>query len=118
MARHLDLGARGEDVAARRYERAGFDVVERNWRCKEGELDLVLRRGALVVFCEVKTRSTDRFGSGAASVDARRQRRLRNAALMWLRSCPDAGRLDLRFDVALVRPRGDAFAIDVIESAF
>ena len=47
--RHLSLGAFGEDAAARWYERAGYDVVGRNWRCAFGELDLVVRRGSLVV---------------------------------------------------------------------
>lgn len=48
------LGSAGEDLAAAEYERRGYEVLARNWRCREGELDLVLRSGATVVFCEVK----------------------------------------------------------------
>ncbi len=63
------LGADGEAVAALWYRRRGYTVVEQNWRCRQGELDLIVtRRGELVV-CEVKTRRSDRYGSGAAAVD-------------------------------------------------
>ena len=57
------LGRFGEDVAARHLERAGLVLVERNWRCREGEIDIVARDGAVLVFCEVKTRSRPGFGS-------------------------------------------------------
>ncbi len=65
------LGAEGEDLAARWYEDHGYEVLERNWRRREGEVDLIVRQGKTVVFCEVKTRTTDRFGTGRR-VGARR----------------------------------------------
>ena len=61
------LGRWGEDLVARRYETAGYEVLDRNWRIKGGELDLVLGRHDEIVFCEVKTRSSDCFGSGGGS---------------------------------------------------
>lgn len=87
-------------------------MLDRNWRVRGGELDLVLSRGSQIVFCEVKTRSSSRFGSGLEAVDARKQRFLRRTAMSWLDAHPVRG--ELRFDVATVTgPR-----IEVLEAAF
>ncbi len=59
--RRLDLGARGEELAVAWYTSRGYTVLGRNWRCRDGELDLVVSRDRCVVFCEVKTRSGDRL---------------------------------------------------------
>lgn len=107
------LGAEGEATAAAWYEARGYDIVARNWRCREGELDLVVRRGRQLVFVEVKTRTTDRFGVPAEAVTLAKQRRLRGLAMRYL---ADTGTRasDLRFDVVAILA-GD---IDVIEAAF
>ncbi|MEZ5347909.1 MAG: YraN family protein [Microthrixaceae bacterium] len=110
---HLALGRHGEDLAAAWYLERGYELIARNWRCPAGELDLVLRTGSTVVFCEVKTRTSERFGSPFEAVDRRRQGRLRSAALEFLR-CETAGARSLRFDVAgvigsAVEVRQDAF---------
>jgi len=90
MARHdhLALGRYGEDRAARWYAGRGYTVVDRNWRCAAGELDLVLVRsgpgGHELVVAEVKTRSSDRFGSPLEAVGPDKQRRLRRLAGEWL----------------------------------
>lgn len=107
------LGAAGEDRAADWYRRAGYEVLARNWRCPEGELDLVLRAGGSIVFCEVKTRSSDRFGLPAEAVTAAKQRRLRVLAARFLREHPQQGARP-RFDVASVM--GDH--VEVLEGAF
>src|SRR6478735_3877110 len=70
-------GRWGEREVARWYEHHGGIVLDRNWRCPTGELDLVVRIGATVVFCEVKARRSDDFGGGAAAVGWTKQRRLR-----------------------------------------
>lgn len=107
------LGARGEDAVAAWYEAAGYTVVARNWRCRTGELDLVLRRAGTVVFCEVKTRSSLAFGAPQEAVTRVKQKRLRALAAEWLRTeAPSPG--DIRFDVASVL----GTEIDVIEAAF
>jgi putative endonuclease len=107
------LGADGEDQAAAWYVAQGYTVVCRNWRCREGELDLVVRRGRDLVFVEVKTRTTDRFGIPAEAVTAAKQRRLRGLAARYL---SDTGTRagTLRFDVVAILA-GD---LQVIEAAF
>ena len=66
--RRRALGAAGEDVAAAWYRAAGYEVLARNWRCREGELDLVVAGSGVVVFCEVKTRRGDAFGLPSEAV--------------------------------------------------
>lgn len=92
------LGRAGEDLAADYYRRLGFTVIERNHRRPGGELDLVVRRGSLLVFCEVKSRGTDRFGVPAEAVRGRKQARIRRLAAGWM-SDRRPGRVDVRFDV-------------------
>ncbi len=115
--RRKALGADGEAAVAAWYEAAGYEVIDRNWRCRTGELDLVVARGRTVVFCEVKTRRTDAFGAPVEAVTAAKQRRLRALAGQWLAQRAP-GRCDLRFDVASVRPSDGALAVEVLEGAF
>ena len=78
------LGQRGEDLASRWYDEHGYTVVDRNWRCSSGELDVIASCGASIVFCEVKTRSSDRYGRPAEAVNAAKQLRIRRLAAQWL----------------------------------
>lgn len=107
------LGAHGERRAARRYEAQGYEVVARNWRCGDGELDLVVRRGDTLAFVEVKTRTSDRFGHPAEAVTPAKQRRIRRLAQHF---CADTGQRApvLRFDVVSVL-RGQ---VEVYEGCF
>lgn len=106
------MGRWGERRVARHYESAGYVVLDTNWTVRGGELDLVVCRGDEIVFCEVKTRSSDRFGSGLEAVDHRKQQFLRRTAMSWLDAHERRGRL--RFDVATVTgPR-----IEIVEAAF
>ncbi len=111
------LGRAGEDVAAAWYEAHGYEILERNWRRREGEVDLIVRAGRTVAFCEVKTRTSDALGTGAESVLPAKQRRIRRLAARWLAELtPATGRalVDLRFDVVCIT----AGVVDVIEDAF
>jgi putative endonuclease len=112
MARRA-TGVAGEDAAAAWYEANGYEVVARNWRCREGELDLVVRRNRTIVFCEVKARGTDVFGSPAEAVNHLKRQRLRVLAAKWLEDSPVRPR-EIRFDVVSV-VNG---AVEVIEGAF
>lgn len=111
--RRLELGAQGEALAAQWYEAHGYQVIERNWRCREGEIDLIVRQGRSVVICEVKTRRTDAFGLPAEAVTATKQRKLRVLATRWLEVAPFRPQ-EIRFDVAAVL----AGQLEVIERAF
>lgn len=83
-SRSRSLGAFGEAYAARHLVDGGMVILDRNWRCELGEIDLVLRDGDAVVFCEVKTRSSAQYGSPLESVTARKAARLRRLAARWL----------------------------------
>jgi putative endonuclease len=107
------LGRRGEDDAEAYYVGRGFDVI-RNWRGTRGELDLICTLGPLVVFSEVKTRSSSRFGRGVEAVDARKQARIRRLAGEWLAQ-QDRRFDDVRFDMVDVDGRG---LLQVYESCF
>ena len=103
------LGAYGERVAVRVLADQGIRVLDRNWRCRAGELDVVARDGAALVFCEVKTRAAAGFGHPVEAVTAVKRRRLRLLARAWL-DAHDHHAPDLRFDVigVLVPPSGPA----------
>ncbi len=118
--RKLDLGAKGEGLAVAWYTGQGYQVLGRNWRCRDGELDLIVSRDRCVVFCEVKTRSGTGFGLPAEAVTGEKQRRLRRLATRWLgEQKPSVGYAEVRFDVACVTVRrGAEPALDVIEAAF
>jgi putative endonuclease len=107
------LGASGEAAVAEWYESRGYEVVERNWRCRAGELDLILRRNRTFVFCEVKTRTSDAFGAPVEAVSRSKQVRLRHLAARWLEEAPMRP-TEIRFDVASVL----AGQIEVLEGAF
>ncbi|HUO49797.1 MAG TPA: YraN family protein [Acidimicrobiales bacterium] len=125
--RRRRLGASGEDAAVRWYLQGGHEVLARNWRCAEGEIDLIARApDGTIVICEVKTRTSDAFGSPFEAVTAAKQRRIRRLAARWLAQGHPALRggrgpspVDVRFDVAAVRvgERG-ALSVEVLESAF
>jgi putative endonuclease len=98
------LGAYGEQLAARYLTEHGVQVVDRNWRCAHGEVDLVARDGDCLVFCEVKTRRSVRFGEPVEAVDWRKLARLRRLTAAWLRE-HDVRCARVRIDViAIVRP--------------
>jgi putative endonuclease len=93
-----ELGSHGERIAAAYLTRAGLRVLDRNWRCREGELDIVAREGSALVFCEVKTRRGTGFGHPVEAVTPAKQRRLRILAHRWL-AAHDEHAPDVRFDV-------------------
>ena len=104
------LGARGERIAAAFLTDLGLHVLDRNWRCRDGELDIVAREGTAIVFCEVKTRRGIGYGSPAEAVTPAKQRRLRTLAQRWLAAHDEHAR-DLRFDVVGVLVRGEGPAV-------
>jgi putative endonuclease len=92
------LGAYGERIAARRLLDEGMALVDRNWRCDLGELDLVLRDGDVLVFCEVKTRTSAAYGHPLEAVTPAKAERLRQLAARWVAEhdvTPEGIRIDV-----------------------
>ena len=108
-ARRQALGAYGEDVAARFLTTAGMVLLDRNWRCREGEIDLVLREGQVLVVCEVKTRTSDLCGTPHEAITGAKLERLQRLGQAWMLAhevLAEDTRVDL---VAVLRPaRGPA----------
>lgn len=106
------LGLYGEQLAARHLVDQGMVVLDRNWRCDLGEIDLVLRDGDALVVCEVKTRSSTAYGSPLEAVDEVKVARLRRLAARWLADHqlrPFEVRIDL---VGILRPRSGAMELE------
>lgn len=101
MNRHGNLGRDGEDRAVRLLEARGYRIVGRNVRVPGGEIDVIAKDGDVVVFVEVKARTSASFGSALAAVDARKRRKLRALAADWLQIAAPHARA--RFDVVTVR---------------
>jgi putative endonuclease len=111
---NISLGRAGEERAAAHYRAHGYVVLAQNWRAgRSGEIDLVVARDDVLVICEVKTRSSERFGLPFEAVDWRKQRRLRTLAVAFLQAHhTHAG--SIRFDVASVR----GSTVEILEAAF
>ncbi len=114
------LGAWGEQLAADHLVASGLEVLDRNWTCAEGELDLVAREAdGTVVFVEVKTRSGVGFGLPAEAVGRAKARKLRTLACRWLLENRPPGATELRFDViGVVRLPGAAPELTHLRAAF
>lgn len=97
----MDLGRRAEEQVAQMLERRGFRVIGRNVRVGRLEIDIIAGRDNLVVFCEVRSRSNDRWITPAQTIDYRKIKRLRSAAARWL-SEARIGVKEVRFDAASV----------------
>ena len=109
------LGERGETIAARHLTRLGLVVVDRNWRCDAGEIDLVLRDGAVLVICEVKTRTSTDYGDPLEAVTPTKVARLRRLAARWLR-VHDCHPEDVRIDmVGVLAPPGRQVEVEHVE---
>lgn len=104
----------GEDRAAAWYVEHGYEIVVRNWRCRDGELDLIARHGRALVFCEVKARTGDAFGTPAEAVTPAKRARIRRLAARWLSEWDGPRAREIRFDVVAVTPAG----VEVLEGAF
>ena len=113
------LGQFGEEQAARYLRRRFYSIVERNYRCRFGEIDLIARRGGILAFVEVKLRKDDAHGEAREFVTAQKQQRVLAAAQLWLSQ--NETELQPRFDVIEVyAPNGENGPVKIrhIENAF
>jgi len=113
----LALGRKGEDEAATALKKSGYRIVDRNYRCRYGEIDIVAVHGGVVVFIEVKTRGSDRFGAPAEGVDYRKQVRITRSSSMYL---AEKGLVEseVRFDVVSVRAVDGGLEVEIVRDAF
>lgn len=112
------IGLAAESQAQGYLERQGLKLLTRNYRCPHGELDLIMTDGRSTVFVEVRLRRNRRFGSGADSIDARKQGKLTAAALHYLQRHPVQAQRPARFDVISIGAGDNDAAIDWITDAF
>ncbi|HTN70823.1 MAG TPA: YraN family protein [Methylomirabilota bacterium] len=111
------FGKEGERLAERYLQQKGYKIVERNYRCRGGEVDLIVLDRKIIVFVEVKTRSDHRFGSPLEAVETRKQQKMIRAAQFFLHEKKLHSR-DARFDVVGISWRGQKPAVEHIENAF
>ena len=111
-------GARWEDAALEYLDAAGLKLVERNFTCRYGEIDLVMRDAGSLVFVEVRFRDSARHGSGTLSVGAGKRAKLVRAAAIWLQAHPACAGAPCRFDVVGCSGAPDAPAFDWTRAAF
>ncbi len=117
MAAKDELGIRGERIAERHLVARGMTLLDRNWRCAQGEIDLVLRDGEETVFVEVKTRRSVAYGHPLEAITVVKLARLRRLAAAWTAAHADAGRI--RIDaVAVIAPHDAPATIDHLERVF
>jgi len=115
--RHLLIGAAGEAMAAQYLKKEGYRLLEQNYRTPFGEIDIVARDGEVIVFIEVKSRSGTQFGSPQSAVDRRKQAKISQVALAYLKD-NKIGEVSCRFDVVTVLKKERGFEIALIRNAF
>jgi putative endonuclease len=96
------VGNTAEDIAALHLQQIGYRIIGRNVRMPEGEIDIVARDGAVVVFIEVKMRRSQRFGSAVSAVDYKKRRRIRECASNYMQFFPEGAKTMIRFDVVTI----------------
>lgn len=110
-----ERGSRAEELVCRFLLRQGLRLLARNYRCRRGEIDLIMQDAGNLVFVEVRYRRQNRYGSGLESVDHNKQRRISLCAAHYLQHHPQQARRPARFDVVAVGPDQN---IDWIRNAF
>jgi putative endonuclease len=113
----LSLGKKGEELAIAQLRALKYKIIERNFKCALGEIDIIAREKDMLVFVEVKTRRTKDFGGPAAAVNRRKQRQLSRVALTYLNQ-KKLAEMSARFDVVAVELIPPAPRIEVIRNAF
>jgi putative endonuclease len=117
MAKHNDVGQRGEQIATDYLTKKNYKILDRNWRHGRAEIDIVAMHGAVLIFAEVKTRSNDLFERPESAVDEKKRRLLTRAAVAYMRKI--GHEWAIRFDiVAVILKEEDVFFVDHFEDAF
>lgn len=112
-----ELGDKGEDLAAQALKKQGYKILERNYLTPLGEIDLIARHKGILVFIEVKTRKTERFGTPAEAVHPAKRARLRRLADYYLKQ-KRLGEAVVRFDVVGILMEQSGPRLEIIQNAF
>ena len=115
--RALRYGRESEDRAARLLASRGYKLIERNFRCRHGEIDIIARQGRTLVFCEVKARGNRSFGTAMEGVTPAKMSKIRKTAEHYMQK-KGLRDVDCRFDVVTIDGKGSGAAIDVVPNAF
>jgi putative endonuclease len=115
--RRQRVGRRGEAIAAAHLTERGYRILEQNYRNRLGEIDIIARERRTLVFVEVKTRRSRRFGNPKYAVTARKRRKLSQTALCYLKETGQSG-VKARFDVVAIHPPAADPVIEIVKNAF
>lgn len=118
MAKHNDLGKWGENQAMEFLQNLDYHILEVNWRWGKAEIDLIAQKGNVIVFVEVKTRSTEAFGLPVDFVSDKKQEMMLEAAGIFLENNPHLGDVEARFDIVSIVKKGEKTTIDHYPGAF
>ncbi|MEO0137909.1 MAG: YraN family protein [candidate division WOR-3 bacterium] len=118
MLNKIQLGKKGEELARSFLNKRGFNIVDHNFRCRYGEIDLVLRKDKSYHFVEVKYRRTLEYGLPQESVNKRKQKKIQNVALLWLKKRHLPMDSEIHFDVLAISQSIQGIEYEYIEDAF
>ena len=116
MAKHNELGELGEDLAVEELEKNGYEIVERNWRYKKAEIDIIARKNEVLAIVEVKTRSSDYFGDPQDFVNTKKIKMLVEAVNEYVNS-KDL-EVEVRFDIIAIIKNENKLTLEHLEDAF
>lgn len=116
MPTHLELGIRGETLAEQYLKDKGYQILERNWRFSHAEIDIIAKDGGILVFVEVKTRSSDIFGEPEESVSPKKEALLKDAASVYMEQIDH--HWEIRFDIISILIKGEGDSIEHFKDAF
>lgn len=115
LNRRQQYGKQGETIATHFLKRQGYTIIQRNYRAKTGEIDIIAKDGDVFVFVEVKSRLTDSYGSPKASITRNKQKKITRTAMYYMKEAQQSGAA-ARFDVVVLGGAGDY--IELIQNAF
>lgn len=116
MSAHIELGNRGESLAEKYLLESGYQILERNWRFSRAEVDIIAKDAEILVFVEVKTRSSDAFGKPEESVTPKKEALLKDAASVYMEQISHDW--EIRFDIISILVNGEGHSIEHFKDAF
>ena len=116
MSTNLELGNRGESLAEKYLLEIGYQILERNWRFSRAEVDIIAKDGEILVFVEVKTRSSEIFGKPEESISPQKEALLKDAAAVYMEQIGHDW--EIRFDIIAIVIKGGGYSFEHFKDAF